>query len=227
MLNLDLDLLFSGFIEGIYISVFTLLATFILEILSIEYIFVLLRKNNGKNLYFKSICMNLINNLILSTISYAFFTYFFSNNNSISLLKILVETLCILSIQSILYFLIHILMHTETLYFIHSFHHMYSDIVLPVSANSVSIYEFILAYMMPFILSIVTLNPHRLSLKLSIGIVSISNLIIHTPWLSDQSKLLPDFLVKTSDHIDHHKKFKIKFAAPILNLDYFIKKFFS
>ena len=84
MLNLDLDLLFSGFIEGIYISVFTLLATFILEILSIEYIFVLLRKNNGKNLYFKSICMNLINNLILSTISYAFFTYFFNNCISIN-----------------------------------------------------------------------------------------------------------------------------------------------
>ena len=117
-------------------------------------------------------------------------------------------------------------MHTNRFYFIHKFHHQYSDIVIPMSANSVSAYEYIIAYMMPFIIGIILFKPDRIALRISISLVSFANLLIHTPWLSESSdKFLSKYFVKTSDHLEHHQKSKTKYAAPIFNLDYIYSKF--
>ena len=166
----------------------------------------------------------MFNHLILGTFSYGLLTYLVSlENNSKTFLIILIDYICLLLIQSLGYYFAHIIMNTNKYYFIHKFHHQYSDIVIPMSANAVSSQEYLLAYMMPFIVGIIFLKPNRLALNLAISTVSLANLIIHTPTLSKlSSKIIPKYFVKTSDHLEHHNRNKTKFSSPILNLDYVI-----
>lgn len=223
-----MDLFYLGIHQGLIIAITTLFTTLILDFFSMSYVFRLFKRKNGKELYLKSLYMNIINHFFLGTLSYALFTYLFSSQIAKSYYFITIEVIFLLLIQSFGYYLAHIMMHTPKLYFIHKFHHQYSDLVVPMSANAVSIYEYILAYMMPFITGIIIINPDRLSLRITISLVSFANLCIHTPWLSDISdKYIPDYFVKTTDHLEHHKFTLTKYAAPIINLDYIFKNMFK
>ena len=223
-----MDLFYLGIYQGLMIALPTLFLTFLLDLTSISYIYRLFKKRNGKELYINSFYMNIFNHCVLGTLSYTLFTYFFSSHIVKSNYMIIIETCLLLLIQSFGYYFAHILMHTPKLYFIHKFHHQYSDIVVPMAANAVSVYEYILAYMFPFILGIILIGPDRLSLRIAISVVSLANLCIHTPWLSDFSdRYIPDYLVKTSDHLEHHRFTLTKYAAPILNLDYLFKNLFK
>lgn len=207
--------------DGLFISLSTLSITFILDVISVYYVTNLLKTSSGRKLYLNSIIMNIFNNLILGTLAYIVFVNYFENTNEKSIFGMIMDCLCLLLIQSLGYYYVHILMHTKRFYFIHKFHHQYADIVIPMSANSVSILEYLLAYLTPFILGIIIVQPNRLPLKVAICMVSYCNLLIHTPWLEDVSKkYLPKFMVTTSDHLEHHLKSKTKYAAPIINWDY-------
>lgn len=219
MKNFVLDLLY----DGLLITTSTLTLTFLLDLLSIKYLLDLFKKKGGYNLYLESIIMNLFNNLILGTFSFVFFLYFFENLKPRTFYQLFKEYILLLIIQSFGYYFVHRLMHTTNFYFIHKFHHQYSELVIPMSANSVSVLEYIFAYVLPFVVGILIVNPSRDSLKVAIYSVSIGNLLIHTPWLAEISnKIIPNYFVKTSDHLEHHRIFKRKFAAPILNIDYFV-----
>ena len=54
----------------------------------------------------------------------------------------------------------------------------------------VSLAEYALAYMLPFIVGAKLLLPDRLSMFVAVGIVSLNNLLIHTPALADASARL-------------------------------------
>ena len=127
--------------------------------------------------------MNLFNNIVLGTLSCITFSYFFEVEKKLTFTLIFVEFFLLLIIQAFGYYFAHQIMHTPSFYFIHKFHHKYSKIVIPMAANSVSVLEYIFAYLSPFIIGIILIRPSRFSLKLAISCVSLGNLLIHTPWL--------------------------------------------
>jgi sterol desaturase/sphingolipid hydroxylase (fatty acid hydroxylase superfamily) len=86
--------------------------------------------------------------------------------------------------------------------------------------------------MVPFTIAMPFVRPDAVSIQLSVGIVSVSNLLIHTPKVAEISeKFMPEWLVSTDDHLEHHRKLNCKYAAPTFNIDYFVnimeKRFFG
>ena len=53
----------------------------------------------------------------------------------------------------------------------------------------------------------------------SIAIVSLTNLLIHTPGLERVSAHVPWWAVSTADHIEHHRKLTKFYGAPTLSVD--------
>jgi sterol desaturase/sphingolipid hydroxylase (fatty acid hydroxylase superfamily) len=159
-----MNLFISGIQDGLIISISTVLLTFILDLFSFNNIQLLFQKKDGKELYKRSVFANLFNHLILGTFSYGLLTYLISlESYAKTYLGIGLDYISLLLIQSIGYYFVHIIMHTNKFYFIHKFHHQYSDIVIPMAANAVSSYEYLLAYMMPFIVGIILFKPDRVS----------------------------------------------------------------
>ena len=106
------------------------------------------------------------------------------------------------------------------MYWAHRFHHRFNVFVVPVTANAVSVAEYAIAYMLPFIVGAHLLHPDRVSMWLAVGVVSLNNLLIHTPMLADASaKLVPWLFVSTADHLEHHKRLTAHYAAPTFSVD--------
>merc|ERR1712196_631585 len=64
------------------------------------------------------------------------------------------------------------------------------------------------------------LRPDRCSLYIAVGIVSLNNLLIHTPGLCDLSeRYVPWLGVSTADHLEHHKRLTSFYAAPTISID--------
>merc|ERR1719181_1889183 len=74
------------------------------------------------------------------------------------------------------YYCAHRWMHTRRMYWAHRFHHKFNTVVVPVTANAVSLAEYAIAYMLPFIAGAWMLRPDRCSMFISVGIISINNL---------------------------------------------------
>ena len=141
---------------------------------------------------------------------------FVSCNNSIR--KRLSNILQIVGLHSFLYGNIHRCLHKiPFMQKIHKFHHRFSEKkgnpVVPVIANAVSPYEFVVAYMFPFALGTVLLLPDNTSLTISVIIVSVCNLLVHAPNLSYVKKWVP-FFVHPKSHLNHHDKKSPQYFAP-------------
>ncbi|EOD36603.1 hypothetical protein EMIHUDRAFT_226101 [Emiliania huxleyi CCMP1516] len=64
------------------------------------------------------------------------------------------------------------------------------------------------------------LRPDRMSMFLAVGVVSLNNLLIHTPKLADASaRLVPWLFVSTADHLEHHRRLTSHYAAPTISID--------
>merc|ERR1712194_146720 len=55
-------------------------------------------------------------------------------------------------------------------------------------------------------------------------IISATNLLIHTPMLHELSEQLPEWIVTTCSHTEHHRVLSAHYAATTLNIDYFVAK---
>ena len=118
-------------------------------------------------------------------------------------------------VHSGLYALAHRAMHKcAFLRPIHSDHHRFKSIVVPTAANAVSAQEFVFAYMSPFVVGLVLLRPALASLDMAVAVVSLCNLIVHTPSL--RSVRLPKWVVHPSDHLLHHRTRAPYYAAPTI-----------
>ena len=121
--------------------------------------------------------------------------------------------------EGLMYTLIHKAFHeVPALYRFHKFHHQFNDIVLPSSANAVSTVEFVVAYMMPIVASSYIMNADELSAVLAVAVISLTNLLIHTPALVERYQL-PWFGVSTQDHLNHHQRLTSDYAAPLIHFD--------
>jgi hypothetical protein len=178
-------------------------------------------KINQKNqkLYLESLDANIKNMIIIAPITYSIIDNTLINKTTIQLNFLKLNEL--LLIHNFLYFIVHFFMHKPFLYKIHKFHHKFDDILLPSFGNAVSLEEFFLAYMFPFITGAYLVKPNELTFMSSIAIIAILNMVIHTQELENVKWI--NFLVSPNQHIHHHRVKTKHYAAPLLNLDYFIE----
>lgn len=177
-----------------------------------------LLKNNSTKLYNDGMIKVYTNLILIGPIYYYFVENFlikdlYSNPNFL-------ETLGIVSIHSIGYYLGHKNMHrTDFFKKYHHFHHQFNETLVPSIGNAVSTSEFTFAYMLPFVVGSVAIQPNLNSLNVGIMIVSIMNLIIHCQELEHIK--WNDYFVSPQTHLYHHqsKNEFSTYSAPTFNLE--------
>ena len=175
-------------------------------------------KNDTLDLYYqgmKRVYTNLL--LVGPTYYYLLDKYIILNdNNAINLFSVIILVLT----HSVGYYSAHRLMHRSDLFRkYHNFHHQYNSTLIPSISNAVSPQEFTFAYMFPFVIGAVLFKPDIDSFNLSILIVSLMNLVIHT----EEFNYIPwnKYLVSPMTHSNHHKgkNTKSTYSAPTFNLE--------
>ena len=173
---------------------------------------------NDKELFKKAILANKINLLCISPLVYSFIDILFLNHD---LLFSLFDYFILLLIHNLGYFFVHKEMHrNKILKKIHYFHHNFDKILIPSIGNAVSKSEFILAYVLPFILGSILIHPTEITFVSSIGTISILNMIIHTNEFKDTYWIFG--FVSPKDHMQHHEIRNKNYSAPLVNLDLFL-----
>jgi sterol desaturase/sphingolipid hydroxylase (fatty acid hydroxylase superfamily) len=213
--------------EGLELTIGTFLLTLVLEAWSFDTVKkVLDQPGAGISLYKAAIMANLVNHFVFGwTIYLSAATLFCRDTEEVTSSDRIISVITILFVQSIIFYIAHRAFHSNpNWYRHHRFHHRFNTFVVPMAANAVSVVEYCFAYILPFAVAMPFVRPDTVSLRLSVGIVSISNLMIHTPKLGEISeKFMPEFFVSTNDHLEHHKKLHCKYAAPTFNIDYLLK----
>jgi len=213
--------------EGIELSFWTTVLTILLEIWSLDTVKkVLKQKGAGPRLYGAAIFSNIRNHFLIGTPIYVMAVEHLCRPSH-EMLGIGDQIACvatILFVHSLCFYTVHRLFHSSPqLYRHHKFHHRFNIHVPPVAANAVSPVEYIVAYILPFVIAMFFVEPDTMSIRLSVSIVSLTNILIHTPKLAELSeKVVPEWLVTTDDHLEHHRKLNTKYAAPTFNIDYFV-----
>lgn len=202
------------YIRGLHLGTYTYLFSNILDhTISRNDTLELINKN--PKLYIESTVSNFINLIGLSPIYYIFADNFLLKDKSseIHFLKVMAIVLT----HNILFYKLHKTFHeVKKLYFIHKFHHRFIK-PIPSNGNAVSVIEYNIAYVLPFLIGAIMFNPNNVSFQFAIGIISFLNSLVHCFPLRN-IKFFP-LLVVPNDHLIHHEKLTSKYASPLLNVD--------
>jgi sterol desaturase/sphingolipid hydroxylase (fatty acid hydroxylase superfamily) len=217
----------EGWTGGMELSIATLAATTVLELISFETVIALHQKqSDGPALYRRAVFTNFFNHFVLGIPVYSTAVLLFGrrsgeDDETGSLFASLVRILGIIVVHDICYYQAHKTMHSSLgWYRFHKFHHQFRQYIPPFSANAVSVVEYLLAYVIPFALAAIVIRPTEVELRTSVYVVSFANLLIHTPAFSCMSEYLEAlYLVSEHLHSEHHRKLTTNYAAPILNID--------
>ncbi len=176
-------------------------------------------KKIDQKLYDKGIYAVRKNMLVVGPLTYAVVDHIFvSPGHVIQWFNVI----SILMIHSVGYYGVHYGMHKLSfLQPIHEFHHRFEKTLVPSIGNAVSMEEFILAYMAPFIFGAYLLRPNEISFIIPIKIIALLNLLIHCQEAERLSFV--KWWVSPKNHIDHHRYRYKHYAAPTINWDYFIE----
>ncbi len=162
------------------------------------------------SLLLKGLSLSLMNLLILGPILHSWATQWMRPRRVI---RNILDAFVIVTVHSGLYAVIHRCMHrVSALKSIHKDHHRFQKRVTPSAANAVSAQEFLLAYMFPFLFAVRWLKPDPIAFNAAVGVVSIFNLLVHSPHLQDTH--WHRLLVHPKDHISHHSRRTPHYAAP-------------
>ena len=210
----------SLFVEGLLVGSLNILLMFGLEyVYSSDDVRRLRMRDGGKELHNAGIRASVFNSLVLGAITYYFTIVYCCVAGPLTVLQQITSVFKFLLIENLWYYCAHYLMHQKSFYWMHRFHHKFNAIVLPSSASAVSVPEFLLAYMAPFLLGAWAGSCDKCSAVCSALIVAVSNLTIHTPALEDKMKCLPWFFVMPSDHVTHHRQLTCNYGAPLIHFD--------
>jgi len=205
--------------DGFVMSLLTLALTLALELLSLDSLRAILKRKGGTKLYLQGVAFNIVNNAVFGPPLYELVSNKWMSAPFSAVGRVAMVFAIILG-HSIGYYCAHRWMHTRPMYWAHRFHHRFNVFVVPVTANAVSVAEYAIAYMLPFIVGAHLLHPDRVSMWLAVGVVSLNNLLIHTPKLADASaQMVPWLFVSTADHLEHHKRLTSHYAAPTISID--------
>lgn len=178
----------------------------------------LLLRKGGKELYQKALNANFVNLMMIGPVSYHLIVEYLCLPGPFSPLEQLQKIAGVVLIQGFFYYLVHKAFHqVKGLWWIHSFHHHFNEVILPSSADAVSVAEFSIAYMAPLAIGCAIVQADRASAVLASGVIGFTNVWIHTPFL--EGTKLPWFLVSTSDHTRHHRSVTTDYAAPVIHFD--------
>ncbi len=212
--------------DAIELSFWTLSITVVLEVWSLDTVKkVLQQKGAGPKLYAAAIFANLRNHFVFGVPIYVIAVENFCRpEQSLGIGDEIACVATILFVQSFCFYIAHRLFHTyPSLYRHHRFHHRFNVHVPPMAANAVSPVEYVFAYIVPFVVAMPFCKPDTTAFRISVAIVSLTNILIHTPKLAELSeKIVPEWLVTTEDHLEHHRKLNTKYAAPTFNIDYLV-----
>lgn len=75
-----------------------------------------------------------------------------------------------------------------------------------------------MAYVLPFAVAAALVHPTESELRVAVSIISAFNLLEHTPALEGMP--WPRWLVSPSQHLEHHRKLTVHYAAPVFNMDW-------
>jgi len=211
----------------------TLLLTIFLEFMSLGTVQGLLTTSrSGKSLYAKAWWTNVRNHFLLGPPVYVSASLFFIHESKepfsvAHCILVAVRTLTIVLIHAICYYHVHKLMHLPEWYQYHAFHHRFKTHVPPVAANAVSVVEYMAAYVLPFAVAALWVRPTGWEMKTAVSIVSLTNLVIHTPPSDAVSQFYKDYLepymVSPANHTQHHRELKVHYAAPTINVDWLVQ----
>ena len=133
------------------------------------------------------ISANLVNNLAIGPPTYMLATEFFVYKSNLlggySLIRSLTSALGLVLTHALGYHYAHSQMHRPQMYWAHKFHHAFAKHVTPSSANAVSVVEYAYAYMLPFVVGCAVCAPDERALLMAVAVISVNNLLIHTPAL--------------------------------------------
>eukprot|EP00978_Attheya_sp_CCMP212_P022963 scaffold69486_cov57-Attheya_sp.AAC.1 len=214
-----------GLLLGFLAIKFVLLL--ILESYCANEVRVLLGRKGGKSLYLAAIWANFRNDVLIGAPMYHVAITYICTQGPLTRAEQARSVLGILVVEGLLFFSIHRAFHkVRGLWWMHRFHHKFNDVVLPSSANAVSIAEFVFAYMIPILIGATIMNADIYSTLCATYIIQISNLFIHTPFLeghwpsSKQNKSFAAWVfVGTSDHLHHHRHMTAHYSAPVFHFD--------
>jgi sterol desaturase/sphingolipid hydroxylase (fatty acid hydroxylase superfamily) len=181
----------------------------------------LVENNSTRQLYNQGIQAVKTNLLVLTPISYSIAkqTVIMGTGNSINI----VDCILFICIHNFGYFCMHKLMHTTPkLYHCHTFHHKFDRVLIPSIGNATSKREFLLAYVIPSLISSYTVNTNEVTFTVAIYIISFFNLCIHCKPLTTIS-WIPGFVTPLQHH-RHHEQKTTHYSASIVNYDWIFSK---
>jgi len=213
---------FEGVKGSTELSIATVLLTIVLELASLPTVRGVLKQRDGTSLYLQAVAVNILNHFVFGIPVYVLARLLFCRSEEAGNYVIFgMRTAGLLVVHSLLYYSSHKAFHSSPkLYVYHRFHHRFNTHVCPASANAVSAVEYVVAYIIPFVVGALLVRPHEKELRLAVAIVSICNLLIHTPRLEALSEKLHPIFVTTHGHIEHHRRLTTNYAAPTLNVDW-------
>ena len=200
------------------LSIYTFLVSLILDV-TICYPTTVNYMRNKTDLYIDNLHANLKNLFILSPFYY-FLAYYFLLDNSSNYFSI-INTFVLLLVQNIFYHYAHQYMHNiPSIRWMHDFHHKYIE-TTPTIGNAVSMAEYQIAYVLPFLIGSFIVHPSPVDLQVTVFIISSLNMFIHSQELKEMKYF--SMLVSPKKHIGHHETRSGTYSAPLLDLDKMFK----
>lgn len=183
----------------------------------------LARTPNLRKMYLQAAWTNIFHYIVIGPLSYAFAVIVClelgeSYSDYIAIPGVLLT-------QAVGYAMAHSFMHIPSNYWMHKFHHSYNEktFVRPITANSTTIAEFLVAYAVPIVTGIIVFRPRVQVVFYIVAAISFTNLCIHTPADFLSMKWAPEWLVTNDKHFHHHEKdLRMHYSAPIFDLDYLL-----
>mmetsp|Transcript_27505 Transcript_27505/g.41627 ORF Transcript_27505/g.41627 Transcript_27505/m.41627 type:complete len:235 (+) Transcript_27505:55-759(+) len=182
------------------------------------------KQDKIRKLYSQAILSNLFHFFVIGPAAYGFASAFISWMGHCNPSYVAIPG-CLL-LQGFGYTVIHSWMHIPSNYWIHKYHHTYNEhtFVRPITANAVTVVEFILAYLLTNVIAVLVFRPEVLDMYYIVMSVSMANLLIHTNPKIISMSFLPNFLCSNEKHVHHHKdNVCANYSAPIFNFDRFLK----
>lgn len=217
--------------RSIAFGVIHVLVTIGLEATCLDQVRQLRSTVTGRSLHTSSLIQSFLLDLTLEPLMYYVGIAYFSSHEGSHHITIGGQILGgagIIVIQGFLFYLLHRAFHeVKGLYWIHRYHHKFNTIVLPSTGVAVSAAEYLLAYILPILIAYRVMQPYATEAALlsSAFLMAIFNLLDHTPWM--QSISLPWIFVSAKDHMQHHRKNRDDYGAPIFHTDRILDVLFS
>lgn len=210
--------LVTSFSQGFLLMLGLVSLTAYLETTCPDEVAKLVNKKEGAKLYVKAIVLSVFNMMVLGTLSYVMIVEYLCEERPLTVVQQMRGIVGVIVIENFLFFLVHKAFHeVKGLYWAHSFHHRFNEVVLPSTAMAVTVTEFTTAYLAPIIIGCTLLPVDRTSVVICAIVIGTSNLLIHTPCMLGTK--VPWFIVTADDHFRHHRKLTTDYGAPLVSFD--------